>query len=105
MTRNERQEKSIQKWLESKGKSSIIAATGFGKTVVAMKIIQRSQVKNKDFKVIVIVPKINLKQQWEEEAVKFGVNIKVFVINSIVIANKKIECDLLVVDENSSIFI
>ena len=32
MTRTERQQEAVRKWLKSKGKGSIEAATGFGKT-------------------------------------------------------------------------
>jgi len=99
MTRDDRQEVGIQAWLKNKGKGSFIYATGVGKTISALKIIKRSQIKSKTFKVIVIVPKVNLKSQWEEEAIKFGVSIEVYVVNTIVLKKQHLVCDLLILDE------
>ena len=40
MTRDERQKLAIRRWIEHKGKSTIVATTGFGKTRCAILLIQ-----------------------------------------------------------------
>ena len=39
VTRDERQEESVKKWIKSKGRGTIVACTGYGKTRVATIII------------------------------------------------------------------
>ena len=40
MTRTERQQEAIKKWVSNKGKGTIVAGTGFGKTRTALMAIK-----------------------------------------------------------------
>jgi superfamily II DNA or RNA helicase len=93
----------------------IEAATGFGKTFIAIKAIRRMNIKHPDWTTYVVVPKINLKEDWERKEQVFNEkgelvldyghiikhdlkNVKVFVVNSYV-KFQDYECDFLVLDE------
>lgn len=89
MTRNERQEVAVNKWLEKKN-GTIVAVTGFGKTKMAVDIINKLGLDT-----IVIVPSRYLKEQWEAK-----VNAKVYVVNTAV--KMDLSCELLVLDEYHS---
>lgn len=97
--RDARQELSIKRWLDAGGRATLELATGFGKTFVACKIIQRMQAKDSRRTAIIIVPKINLKSQWERELAKFKVKAKVYVVNTVVLNPTILQTDLLVLDE------
>ena len=56
MTRDERQKECIRRWLKAGGNASIVASTGFGKTKVALDIIDLLVKKNPDLYVIIVVP-------------------------------------------------
>lgn len=97
MTRDERQEICIQKWKKSKGKGTIQAATGFGKTRISLNLISRFIDKKPNISVIIIVPTLTLKEQWETSLGGLNSNCQVFVINT---AIKNIyQCDFLILDE------
>jgi superfamily II DNA or RNA helicase len=64
LTRDERQEESLRKWLQAKGKGTVIACTGYGKTRVAINCFKRILTKYPTFKAIVVVPTDTLKEQW-----------------------------------------
>lgn len=69
-----------------------------GKTTTALKCIQKVLTLYPDFKVLVVVPTTNLKEQWEDRIKQWNFeNITVLVINTVVTRN--IETDLLVIDE------
>lgn len=99
MTRTERQKLSIKKWKEAGCRSSIVAATGTGKTRIALMTIGLLLPKNPQIKVRIIVPTKVLKDQWETNISEFQLegDIKVFVLNSA--AKKPFSCDFLIVDE------
>lgn len=99
MTRTERQKLSIKKWKEAGCRSSIVAATGTGKTRIALMTIGLLLPKNPQIKVRIIVPTKVLKDQWETNISDFQLegDIKVFVLNSA--AKKPFSCDFLIVDE------
>lgn len=73
------------------------AVTGFGKTRVATNIMRAYQNRNPLSKIIVIVPGIDLKDQWEGILKKLKINAEVQVINSAV--KKPRKCGLLICDE------
>ena len=62
MSRSKRQEEIVQKWKNSSYSGILVAATGFGKTRVALLGIESFK---DEIKVLVVVPTIVLKQQWE----------------------------------------
>ena len=48
VSRDERQAEAVTKWLQSKGKGTIIACTGFGKTRVAINCIKKVLIEHSD---------------------------------------------------------
>lgn len=70
-----------------------------GKTTTALKCIQKVLTLYPEFKVLVVVPTTNLKEQWEDKINNWGFNnnTDVLVINSAI--NKPLEVDMLVIDE------
>lgn len=99
MNRDERQTLCIQKWLNAKGHATIVAATGFGKSRVGLRIIQGLLSKKNDCQIIIVVPTITLKEQWTKSIDKWGFtfNCDIQVINTAI--NKDQVCDLLIIDE------
>lgn len=100
MTRDKRQEICIEKWKASNGHATIVAATGFGKTRIAIKTIKWLQIKHPEIKVIIVVPTTSLQEQWMDNLREQGClmeNLQVYVINSVI--KQKHECDLLILDE------
>tara|TARA_R110000868_G_scaffold248084_1_gene504463 strand:+ start:1245 stop:2417 length:1173 start_codon:yes stop_codon:yes gene_type:complete len=98
MNRTDRQIEGLRKW-KSNGFSGIACyPTGFGKTYTAIMGI-KGMIKQKDIKsVLIIVPTIELKNQWETELAIHKVKIaEVLVINTAV---KRIHnVDFLILDE------
>jgi superfamily II DNA or RNA helicase len=99
MTRDERQDLFVEKFIEAKGRGTLEAATAFGKTRVALKIIQHLRRTVTDRKVIIVVPHEFLKVQWEAllKEWKIEENSKVFIVNSFIKGHH--ECSLLILDE------
>lgn len=99
LTRDERQDESVRKWLQNKGKATIVAATGVGKTRIAIKTIQRVRQKYPLLSVLVLVPTELLKNQWLEELDCWGVGINTEVKVMMGASKKEYNCDLLIIDE------
>ena len=99
VTRDERQKQCLKNWLKSGGRSTVVAATGFGKTKVAIDLISAFVKRNDDSSALIIVPTQVLKEQWIEKLDERGLinNARVEIINSAVKLNWT--CDLLVIDE------
>ena len=95
MTRDERQELSLKRWIAAKGTATVEATTGYGKTRVALNAIKKRPTLN----VLVVVPTTFLKQQWLTSIMNFGLiqNCDVEVINTVI--KKQWNTDLLIVDE------
>jgi len=100
MTRDERQEQCVQKWIRANHHATIEAFTGFGKTRIAMKIINLLRRNDRTRKVVIIVPTIHLKEQWESLLIenKQQQHTEVLVINSLIL-RKNVQCSLLILDE------
>ena len=100
VSRTERQKMCIKRWLAAGGQNSIVAATGFGKTRVALTAIEMLIKSNPDVVILISVPTEVLKEQWLEEIIKKNLllNCCVEVINSIV--KSEWDVDLLIIDEN-----
>lgn len=100
MTRDERQDLSVQKWVDSKCNGIVVAVTAFGKTRIALLAIKRFINKNPDKKVLVIVPNEPLVKQWESQILEWGFsyNCQVRTMNE---SSKEteIKTDLLIIDE------
>lgn len=99
LTRDERQEESLKKWLLSKGKGTIEGCTGYGKTRVALNAIKRLLTKYPNIRVLVVVPTDLLRLQWLDhiDSNGLGLNVEVAIINTA--AKTKVRCDLLILDE------
>lgn len=99
MTRTERQKECLKRWLKSNGKGTIVASTGFGKTRVALNLVDAFITKNETASVLVVVPTQVLKDQWIEQIDErgLGMNTRVEIINSVIKLNWT--CDLLIIDE------
>ena len=99
LTRDERQEESLRKWLKAKGKGTIIACTGYGKTKVAIDCFKKVLTKYPHIKAIIVVPTDTLKDQWINilDSQGLSLNSEVLVINTA--AKYNYTCDLLILDE------
>lgn len=100
--KTQRQLLGIERWFIT-GKSSLSWATSMGKGFASFLLIDKLTNKlNREIKVIVVVPTIQLKSQWLENSIKHNIPIEVFVINTLVNRGSKGEifnCDLLIIDE------
>ena len=99
ISRDERQEESVKKWLQSKGKGTLECCTGYGKSRCALIIIKKLLSKYPNLKILIVVPTELLKEQWlyhiDNNQLQF--NVDVGIINSI--AKNGYMCDLLIIDE------
>lgn len=99
LSRDERQEESVKKWLQSKGKGTLECCTGYGKSRCALIIIKKLLSKYPNLKILIVVPTELLKEQWlyhiDNNQLQFNVDIG--IINSI--AKNGYVCDLLIIDE------
>jgi superfamily II DNA or RNA helicase len=94
-----RQLRGCVKWIRNGARGTFEYCTGFGKTFSALILIRKLQKKNHNRTSIVVVPTIQLKEQWEEEVKVFGLrNVKVFVINTVVLQKMRLKTDLLILD-------
>lgn len=99
MTKTDRQRLGIKKWIANRGSGIWCWSTGVGKTYGALMLCQTLINKNPELKVLVSVPTIILKRQWQREIdkTKFSKNVTVEVINTIL--TKSWNIDLLIIDE------
>ena len=66
MTRTERQQVAVRKWIAAKGKGTWEFPTAFGKTYTAITAIKAVLKKYPNLRVLVVVPTTTLKDQWYE---------------------------------------
>ena len=99
VNRTDRQKVCAKNWLKNKGKGTLVACTGFGKTRVALILIKALIAKHPKTKVLVVVPTETLKNQWISllDQWGFGLNCDVQIINTVI--KNKYYCDLLIIDE------
>ena len=98
-SRTERQLEIVQKFADYKGKGTLLAATGFGKTFTAIMVILRLLKVRPKGSIIIVVPTINLKNQWKKELRKSNVHKSCTVIVINTAYKSKLTCDLLICDE------
>lgn len=73
---------------------------GFGKTRIAILLIQKCLIKTPNLSIIIIVPTEGLRLQWVDILTSYGINnFKVIVINTIALSSGVFDCDLCIVDE------
>lgn len=99
LTRDERQEESVRKWLQNKGKGCLECATGYGKSRCALIIIKKLLSKYPSLRILIVVPTELLKDQWlnHVENNQLQLNVIVQVINGV--AKNGATCDLLIIDK------
>ena len=97
-SRDERQTQALKAWAASGFRGTILGATGFGKTRVGLRAIKWFLSKNPKADVMVVVPTIYLKTQWEGLLKEWELSdVKVWVINSVIKQEHKV--DFLIIDE------
>lgn len=95
ISKDELQAEVVNIFLEKK-QGYFLAAGGLGKTTTAIKCIKALP---DTLLVHIIVPRLSLKLQWEEELIKWGVNNAiVYVINTYTMSTTMIS-DFLIIDE------
>lgn len=99
MTRTERQQEAVRKWIKNKGRGTIEMPTGTGKTRTALMAIKKVLTKYSSLRVLVVVPTTTLKEQWEGHILDWDLtfNAESHVINSVIKHNWNV--DILVLDE------
>lgn len=99
MTRDARQELNIQNWIKANGRATIVAVTGFGKTTVATKIINRYINKNPKSNILIVVPTKVLKTQWLKKLNELNLKkyCQVEIINTVI--KNDWDCNILIIDE------
>lgn len=95
----ERQLGIVDKWIKETGaKGTFEGCTGFGKTFTAVLAIKRFRKKYAQEPIIVVVPSVDLKFQWEQvlerESIEF---VSVWVVNTYI--KYKHQASLLILDE------
>ena len=103
-TRLKRQIGIIHQWEELGSKNTLLASTGFGKTVTGILAIRRNVKTNPTYKnTIVIVPTVYLEEQWNQKIAEHGLedHVRVIIINSLLIetTHQKLSATLLILDE------
>lgn len=101
MTRDARQDTSIEKYLALPRKvGTLEACTGFGKTRVAVRLVKLLRRDDPTRKVVVVVPGIELKNQWESvlESAGESNHTYVYVVNTFVTL-RVVETKMLILDE------
>lgn len=99
LTRDERQDECVKKWLQNKGKATIVAATGVGKTIIAMKCMKKVLSKYPTMRILVVVPTELLKHQWDSELDAWGLGFNTEVQVMMGASKRNYQCDMLVIDE------
>lgn len=101
MTRTERQQEAVRRWIHNKGKGTIEAGTGFGKTRCGLIAIKALLKKYPQLRILVVVPTDALLKQWQGNIDEWGFqfNVEIGIINTIV--KHHYICDLLILDKNN----
>lgn len=99
VTRDERQNEAVSKWMQAKGRATIVAGTGVGKTYIAMKAIKRLHKRYPRLNVLILVPTSALKAQWIETLAEQELLGNTSVQVMMGASQRKYECDLLIIDE------
>lgn len=98
MTRDERQQEVVDNWRKVK-RGTLLAATGTGKTRIALMTIEQLLAKNPNLTCLVTVPTDSLKDQWMLQVIERNLvkHVDVMVINTAVKQKRKYQ--LLIIDE------
>lgn len=104
LTKLKRQLSIITFFFKAGGVGILEAITGFGKSLVAIILIYRFNLKYSKEKIIVVVPSTKLYMDWCDHVINFGLkNVEIYVINSYVNGyikcGTKYKCVLFIIDE------
>ncbi len=66
------QQKALDNWINARMRGSIVLPTGSGKTIVGIKAIEKANTS-----ALVIVPTLDLMDQWSSVLAKYFVNVKI----------------------------
>lgn len=93
-----KQKELVHTWLQHQCRGTVVAPTGFGKSLVAVLIISMMNERHPERTTLVVVPRIDLKNKWLLDIEMHElINVQVMVINTAV---KQVRsCNLLVLDE------
>jgi superfamily II DNA or RNA helicase len=99
LDRSERQKEGIRRWVQAGCRATLQWATGTGKTRAGIMAISLFLTKNKNKKIVVVVPTEYLKIQWLQELNKSNLlhEVTVEIINSAI--KLQTEIDFLILDE------
>lgn len=101
VTLNARQDGLVNSWgLNFKGRGTVIAVTGFGKTVVGIKAMRKVFDKNENRTFLIVVPSEPLYDQWQERLKEYPAlasKTKVEIINTAI--KNVYQVDMLILDE------
>jgi len=103
--RTARQEEIVRKWKANNGRGTLLAVTGFGKSRTAMmaaKELLSSPNAKVERDVTVIVPSVNLYNEWKERLASYDFPSRVYIINTLVnefSRERPLNTSLLIPDE------
>ena len=99
LSRTERQEQGVQRWVDNKLCGTLNWATGVGKTRGGLMAISRFLKKNPTKSVIVVVPSEPIQRQWNQELIDWNLFQQCSVKTMNDTSTNKSSCTLLVIDE------
>lgn len=99
LSRTERQEQGVQRWVDNKLCGTLNWATGVGKTRGGLMAISRFLKKNPTKSVIVVVPSEPIQRQWNQELIDWNLFQQCSVKTMNDTSTNKYSCTLLVIDE------
>lgn len=99
LSRTERQEQGVQRWVDNKLCGTLNWATGVGKTRGGLMAISRFLKKNPTKSVIVVVPSEPIQRQWNQELIDWNLFQQCSVKTMNDTSTNKYNCTLLVIDE------
>lgn len=99
LSRTERQEQGVQRWVDNKLCGTLNWATGVGKTRGGLMAISRFLKKNPTKSVIIVVPSEPIQRQWNQELINWNLFQQCSVKTMSDTSVNKYSCTLLVIDE------
>ena len=99
LSRTERQEQGVQRWVDNKLCGTLNWATGVGKTRGGLMAISRFLKKNPTESVIIVVPSEPIQRQWNQELIDWNLFQQCSVKTMSDTSVNKYSCTLLVIDE------
>lgn len=99
LSRTERQELGVQRWVDNKLCGTLDWATGVGKTRGGMMGISRFLKKNPTKTVLIVVPSEPIQKQWIQEVADWNLTSQCSVKTMRDTSSNEYTCTLLVIDE------